>query len=257
MDADSQRENAGPDGREDSGFVLRNEVPPPPRGPFVGVVVNRPIEQVLTYRVPERLAGAILPGQRVRVPLGRGDRMATGYCVRVDESPPPDLGPVKLKDVAEILDAVPLIDARMLELTRWIAEYYVCSWGQALDAAVPAGVRNQAGTRVGTFLLVPEDVRQSLLDEAARPRLSPKQAAALEVLCRAEEPLSLADVCRLALRHRPGAGPAAPGIGAFGPSPARFPIRAGRRQARVDGDARARGEVRRGFGCRTLGRWRP
>ena len=43
-------------------------------GPFAGVVFNRPIEQVLTYRVPGRLKRIIQPGQRVRVPLGRGDQ---------------------------------------------------------------------------------------------------------------------------------------------------------------------------------------
>ena len=50
------------------------------------MVFNRPIEQVLTYRVPPRLERIIQPGQRVRVPLGRGDKPAVGYCVRVDAS---------------------------------------------------------------------------------------------------------------------------------------------------------------------------
>ena len=53
-------------------------------GPFAGVVFNRPIDQVLTYRVPARLRGVVRPGQRVRVPLGRGNQPAVGYCVRVD-----------------------------------------------------------------------------------------------------------------------------------------------------------------------------
>ena len=68
---------------------------------------------------------------------------------------------------------------------------------------MPAGVRNQAGTRVGTFLLVPEEVRQALRDQTTKPKLSPKQAAALEVLCRANEPLTISDVCRRAGRQRP------------------------------------------------------
>ena len=69
--------------------------------------------------------------------------------------------PGRVKDVLEVLDDPPLIDAAMLELTRWMAGYYACSWGQALDAVVPAGVKKQAGTRVGTFLIVPEEVRQA------------------------------------------------------------------------------------------------
>ena len=86
----------------------------------------------------------------------------------------------------------------MLELTRWLADYYACSWGQALDAAVPAGVKKHAGTRVGTFLVVPEETREALRAGPIEPKLSAKQAAVLEILCRGDEPLTMADVCRLA-----------------------------------------------------------
>jgi primosomal protein N' (replication factor Y) (superfamily II helicase) len=167
-------------------------------GPFAGVVFNRPIEQVLTYRVPGGLKRIIQPGQRVRVPLGRGDKLATGYCVRVDKSGPSDLDPAKIKDVVEVLDPLPLIDAKMLELTRWMADYYACSWGQALDAVVPAGVKKHAGTRIGTFLMVPQEIRADLQAEILKRRLPPKQVGVLEVLCRSDEPLTVADVCRLA-----------------------------------------------------------
>ena len=64
----------------------------------------------------------------------------------------------------------PLIDSNMLALTRWIADYYACSWGQALDAVVPAGVKKHAGTRIATFLMVPEEAREALagrLDQSA------------------------------------------------------------------------------------------
>jgi primosomal protein N' (replication factor Y) len=165
---------------------------------FAGVVVNRPIDQVLTYRVPARLRRSVGPGQRVRVPLGRGNRLTTGYCVTIDEGPPPGLDASKLKDVAEVLDPAPLIDEQMLALTRWLADYYACSWGQALNSALPAGVRNQAGTRVGTYLMVPEETRQALQEQTLKTKLSPKQGIALQVLCRAAAPLSLAEVCRRA-----------------------------------------------------------
>ncbi|HEX3449916.1 MAG TPA: primosomal protein N', partial [Isosphaeraceae bacterium] len=167
-------------------------------GPFVGVVFNRPIEQVLTYRVPSRLKSVIRAGQRVRVPLGRGTKPAVGYVVRVDASAPADLDPARIKEVVEVLDPLPLIDGTMLQLTRWIADYYACSWGQALDAVVPAGVKKHAGTRIGTFLLVPAEIRADLREEILKRRLPPKQTAVLEVLCRSDEPLTVVDVCRMA-----------------------------------------------------------
>ena len=48
-----------------------------------------------------------------------------------------------LKELAEILDETPLLTPALLQLTRWIAEYYLCSWGQVLKAAVPEGFRVQ------------------------------------------------------------------------------------------------------------------
>jgi primosomal protein N' (replication factor Y) len=165
-------------------------------GPFAGVVFNRPLEQVLTYRVPAWLRSLIRPGQRVRVPLGKGNKAVVGYCVRVDPELPEGVEPGRVKEVLELLDTPPLIDAAMLELTRWLASYYACAWGQALDAVVPAGVKKQAGTRIGTFLVVPEEVRER--QAAAEAELPPKQAEALAVLLRSAEPLTVSDVCRMA-----------------------------------------------------------
>jgi primosomal protein N' (replication factor Y) (superfamily II helicase) len=161
-------------------------------GPFAGVVFNRPLDTVFTYRIPPRLQGRLQPGQRVRVPLGRGNQEEVAYCVRVEARA--QVEPGRIKDVLDVLDDPPLIDAAMLELTHWLAQYYACSWGQALDAVVPAGVKKQAGTRVGTFLTVPDEVRDAL----ATLKLTPKQSDALSILCRSEVPLTVADLCRLA-----------------------------------------------------------
>ena len=107
---------------------------------------------------------------------------------------PEGLEPGKVKELTEILDNPPLIDTAMLELTRWMAGYYACTWGQALDAVVPAGVKKQAGTRIGTYFVVSEEVKQRTDDL----KLPPKQAEAFAVLCRATEPLTAPDICRLA-----------------------------------------------------------
>lgn len=171
------------------------------KGPFAGVVFNRPLDQVFSYRVPEGLAPLLIPGQRVKVPLGRGNTPAVGYCVRVDARLGEGVDPAKVKDLIEILDNPPLIDPNMLELTRWLAQYYACAWGQALDAVVPAGVKKQAGTRIGTFLVVPEETRNNL--NAVLAELPPKQAEVLAVLARSDEPLSVSDLCRMA-RCAPG-----------------------------------------------------
>ncbi len=168
-------------------------------GPFAGVVFNRPVDQVFSYRIPPGLRAKVVPGQRVKVPLGRGNTPSVGYCVRVDDSA--EVDPRKVKDVIDVLDDPPLIDGAMLDLTRWIAGYYSCTWGQALDSVVPAGVKKQAGTRVWTCLTVPESTLAKRLDGSLK--LNPKQLEVIDVVARADVPLTLADVCnRAKCRHR-------------------------------------------------------
>ena len=118
-----------------------------------------------------------------------GNKDVVGYCVRIDTALPEGVEPAKVKELTEILDNPPLIDGAMLDLTRWLASYYACAWGQALDAVVPAGVKKQSGTRIGTFLVVTEEICAARRRRAARTR-TPKQAEAFAVLCRADDPLT-------------------------------------------------------------------
>jgi primosomal protein N' (replication factor Y) (superfamily II helicase) len=87
---------------------------------------------------------------------------------------------------------VTLLSAAMLRLTHWLADYYLCSWGQAIEAAVPAGVRWRAGTREAVFL---SPLRGPLNGPLATPptaagRISPQQQAALEILAQATAPMT-------------------------------------------------------------------
>ncbi len=159
-------------------------------GPFAGVVFNRPVDQVFSYRIPAGLRSKVVPGQRVKVPLGRGNTPSVGYCVRVDDSA--EVDPRKVKDVLEALDDPPLVDGAMLDLTRWIAGYYSCTWGQALDSVVPAGVKKQAGSRVWACLTLPDSTRAGRLDGSLV--VNAKQGEVVDALARADVPLTLADV---------------------------------------------------------------
>jgi len=107
------------------------------------IVLNRPLDRVFHYLVPESMRAVLRAGHRVQVPFGRGNQFITGYCVGVgpaDENQPS----IRLKAVEAVLDSRPLFNAKMLKLTQWIAERYLCSWGQVLECVVPAGVKNQA-----------------------------------------------------------------------------------------------------------------
>ena len=115
---------------------------------FADIVFDRPFDHAYTYAVPESLRDAVGVGKRVEAPFGRGDKATVGYCIRVA-----DLAPERAcKPLARVLDDDALLDDHLLKLTRWMADYYLCGWGQVLHAVVPAGVRENAGTRNTTFV---------------------------------------------------------------------------------------------------------
>jgi primosomal protein N' (replication factor Y) (superfamily II helicase) len=95
------------------------------------VVPLAPVEGTFTYRVPAELSDDVVAGARVLIPFGR--RTITGVVSELTD----EVGDVK--DIVDVLDEAPAFSPVLLELTRWIAEYYVCTWGEAIKAALPAG----------------------------------------------------------------------------------------------------------------------
>ncbi len=101
---------------------------------YADVVFPSPLEQTFTYLVPEGMAGDIRVGQRVLVPFGR--RRMTGFVVALKEET--DLE--KVRPIEDILETEPSFTPEILDLARWMSNYYLCSWGEALRACLPAGL---------------------------------------------------------------------------------------------------------------------
>ncbi len=100
---------------------------------LVGVAVPLPLRRTFTYHVPHARRDGIAIGGRVRVPFGR--RSLKGTIVEWPAAAP-DPG-VGVKDVDETLPGSPALAGELLDLTRFVAEYYLCSWGEAIEAALP------------------------------------------------------------------------------------------------------------------------
>src|SRR5579872_334023 len=115
---------------------------------YAEIVFDRPLDHAYTYSVPGNLRDAIGVGKRVLAPFGKGDRQTVGFCVGVSNAKPTR----KVKAIVQVLDDEALLTEHLLKLTRWMADYYLCGWGQVLNAVVPAGARERAGTRTLTFV---------------------------------------------------------------------------------------------------------
>jgi len=115
---------------------------------FAEVVFDRPLDTAYTYSVPDELAHAIGIGKRVECSFGKGSRTTAGYCIGITAHAPT----YATKPILRVIDDVALLDEPLLKLTRWMADYYLCGWGQVLQSVLPAGVREKAGTRNVTFI---------------------------------------------------------------------------------------------------------
>ena len=84
----------------------------------------------------------------MRVPLGT--RSVVGCVVDTDTPPPAAV----LKDVLEILDAEPFLPAVVVDLAKWVGEYYAAGPGDALSIAMPPGARRAQRTKFRTVRVV-------------------------------------------------------------------------------------------------------
>ena len=159
---------------------------------FADIVFDRPLDHAFTYAVPDDLAHKIGVGKRRRAPFGKGGTFTAGFCVRVSEAPP--ASDIHLKSIVRVIDDDALVDDHLMKLTRWMADYYLCSWGHVLHAVVPAGVRENAGTRLAAFVeSAPPDQLPNPL-----PGVTPTQKKALEVLKSEARPMEVNQLCRMA-----------------------------------------------------------
>jgi primosomal protein N' (replication factor Y) (superfamily II helicase) len=157
---------------------------------FAEIVFDRPLDQPFTYLVPENLESSIGIGKRVETPFGRGDRATVGYCIHLHRQKPI----YDTKSVLAVLDEESLLTEPLLRLTRWMADYYLCGWGQVLNAVLPAGVRDQAGTRQAIYL---EPIQDAELSQP-KPKLTSKQQAVLDRLIEVGAPIEQKELMKLA-----------------------------------------------------------
>ncbi|MCP4607838.1 MAG: primosomal protein N' [Planctomycetes bacterium] len=100
-------------------------------------------------------------GQRVEVPFGRKNKSEAGFCTQSDIRPEESFiargGGRKLKRVTRLIDKEPLLDSELMELARWISDYYVCPLGQVLSAMVPSAVKRGAGVKTQKYVYLRAD----------------------------------------------------------------------------------------------------
>ena len=107
---------------------------------YVDVILPLPLEGLFTYAVSDELAARVAMGVRVVVPFNKSKRYTALVAKLHDEKPD-----FEVKNVIEVLDSQPIILPEQLRLWNWISEYYMAPIGEVMNAALPAGLKNEEG----------------------------------------------------------------------------------------------------------------
>jgi primosomal protein N' (replication factor Y) len=116
---------------------------------YAEIAVPVHVHQTFTYALPASFAASAQPGCRVLVPFGK--QLLTGYVVALHASlaeAGQEAEGYEVKEVEELFDTVPLVTPELLELTKWIADYYFAPWGEVIKCCLPAGINAEAETIV-------------------------------------------------------------------------------------------------------------
>lgn len=145
---------------------------------FVEVLLPVPIAGTFTYSVPEALSESVRVGCRVIVPFGR-KKFYTGIIAALTPVAPQGY---EVKDIALVLDERAVVRHPQLKMWNWMADYYLCTPGEVMRAAMPAGLKIESET----FISPDPDY-----EEKPDQRLSQREMAVMNYIlgCDKKQPL--------------------------------------------------------------------
>lgn len=110
---------------------------------YLEIALNVPLNQTFTYLNIEPFSES-RTGFRAEIKFGR--RKTIGYVINEFNSLPEDF-PIdegKIRPVTKFPDEVPFLSKELIDLGKWLSEYYVCSIGEALSIMMPSAKRESS-----------------------------------------------------------------------------------------------------------------
>ena len=146
------------------------------------------IDKPYEYIVPESMQFAAVPGVRVSVPFGRGNRKSEGVVLSVKQG---EAGR-ELKSITAVLDEEPVLTGWQIKLALWMHDRFFCTVYDAFRAMLPAGMwfkddKRKIGDKTLKFACLNVSGEEAWDAAQAKKMRSPKQAAVLELLAQIGE----------------------------------------------------------------------
>ncbi|RAU82457.1 replication restart helicase PriA [Pontibacter arcticus] len=111
---------------------------------FADVILPLPLPKLYTYRIPFEMNDDVLVGVRVIVQFG-AKKVLSCIVADIHENAPPDY---QAKYILDVLDDTPIVTAPQLRLFKWIADYYMCTLGEVINAALPSALKLSSESRI-------------------------------------------------------------------------------------------------------------
>ncbi|MBA2435399.1 MAG: DEAD/DEAH box helicase family protein, partial [Chthoniobacterales bacterium] len=156
---------------------------------FVRVIIDRSIRRELDYSVPEAMAGKVVVGSRVRVPFRAKTLLAT-VVATLEESPAEGIKPI-----LALLGEKPVLSASLIELARWMANYYCCPIETVMRSLLPQVIRKAEVSWKKQLFVSPARAASAEEIEKLRKR-APRQAELLDAVSQLTAPIPAADLLR-------------------------------------------------------------
>src|SRR4029077_10232301 len=100
--------------------------------PFCNVALPVPLRTTFTYGVPGALRDSVQPGSRVLVPFR--NKSLVGVVVECVQHAPEN---TKVREISKVMDFLPALTPKLIELGHWIASYYLAPVGEVFRAMLP------------------------------------------------------------------------------------------------------------------------
>jgi len=130
---------------------------------YAQVILPLAVESTFTYWIPDELESQVQIGRRVEVEFGKRKRYA-GVVHSVTNEASKEYS---VKPIIDVLDREALIDEEMLAFWSWMAEYYMCSIGEVMAAALPASFRLTSET----IIRLSDEFKGSIYDLSSSAQL--------------------------------------------------------------------------------------
>jgi len=120
---------------------------------FIDVILPIPLKQTFTYEVNKDEAMFLRQGMRVAVPFGKS-KLYTGIVYAIHQLAPQGY---ETKSIDQILDENPIVNEIQIKHWEWMADYYMCTLGEVLRAALPNAFLLESETIITLINKNPQD----------------------------------------------------------------------------------------------------